>query len=127
MNVLEKLVAVIDQAKGSSVCLNFEETLLVFEAVKHISKDKQLIDKVIRLACFSKNNVDTINNLSKREWEIFKLIGLGFSSREIADLLQISEATVSTHRKKIIKKLSLSGAGKLQKLSMQYIQSNFNN
>jgi len=45
------------------------------------------------------------NNLSKRESEICKLISLGKSEKEVADILFISTATVSTHNKNIRKKL----------------------
>ncbi|MEL6809829.1 MAG: LuxR C-terminal-related transcriptional regulator [Bacteroidota bacterium] len=125
MNLLQKLVSIIEHARAHSIVLNLDETMQLFDAVKHITTDRHLVEKVIHLTTFSKNQETQIKNLSKRESEIFKLIGLGFSSREISDLLQISEATVSTHRKKMIKKLNLSGAGRLQKMSLQYIQNNF--
>jgi len=44
------------------------------------------------------------NSLSPREIEIVELIKEGFSTKMIADKLCISENTVSTHRKNIIRK-----------------------
>ncbi|BAV08605.1 two component transcriptional regulator, LuxR family [Filimonas lacunae] len=45
--------------------------------------------------------------LTRREVEIIKMIGLELTSREISDRLFISELTVSTHRKNILRKLSV--------------------
>ena len=49
--------------------------------------------------------------LSARELEIFRLIGLGKSGKNIAALLGISDKTVSAHRENIKVKLKISGSG----------------
>jgi DNA-binding NarL/FixJ family response regulator len=54
--------------------------------------------------------------LSKQEKEIVYLISLGHVSREIADLLSISKATVDTHRKNIHRKLNTTNTAELLKL-----------
>lgn len=41
---------------------------------------------------------------TKREFEILKLISDGNSSKQIANHLKVTEATVKTHRKNILKK-----------------------
>jgi len=43
--------------------------------------------------------------LSQRESEILQLLSNGYSSREIADKLFISEFTVQTHRKNMLRKM----------------------
>jgi DNA-binding NarL/FixJ family response regulator len=48
-----------------------------------------------------------ISRLSPREAEVFRLIGRGLSSKEIAAAAFISPQTVATHRKKIAAKLGL--------------------
>jgi DNA-binding NarL/FixJ family response regulator len=45
--------------------------------------------------------------LSAREQEVVKLIAEGYSSRQIADALVISEKTVERHRANILEKLSM--------------------
>lgn len=45
--------------------------------------------------------------LTRREVEIIKMIGLELTSKEISDRLYISELTVSTHRKNILRKLNV--------------------
>lgn len=126
MNLLQNLLRIVEKARANKTRLNREDTLQILRSVKNISADPWLLEKIITIVFFSKN-VPKIKNLSKRQTQIFKLIGLGFSSREIGDLLEISEATVSTHRKQMIKKLGLSGAGKLHILAMQYIHIQIEN
>ncbi|PHS64891.1 MAG: hypothetical protein COB12_07390 [Flavobacterium sp.] len=123
MHKLQDLILKINSLKENNEYLSYQETLLVFKALKKISVEKVILEKVIRLIYYSKENDEKIKNLSFRESEIFKLIGFGLSSREISNLLSIQETTVSTHRKNIIKKLALSGAGKLNKIAYQHLQS----
>ena len=49
-------------------------------------------------------------NITNREGEICELISLGKSEKEVADVLCISTATVSTHSKNIRKKLGANCA-----------------
>ena len=44
-------------------------------------------------------------NISKREYEVLKLIDKGFSNQEIASQLFISESTVKTHVSNLLSKL----------------------
>ena len=123
MKFLQNLLTIFQHARINKRRLNYEDTLALLKSVKEISADKLLVEKVIDLLFISKSKGFKIKNLSRRQTQIFVHIGLGFSSREIGYLLQISEDTVSTHRKQIIKKLELSGAGKLQLAAAQYIQN----
>jgi DNA-binding NarL/FixJ family response regulator len=67
------------------------------------------------------NNLDTENNknkgflhlLSNREKQIAKLVAQGCSTAKIANALFISELTVSTHRKNILRKLNLENSVQL--------------
>ena len=60
-------------------------------------------------------NADTpdMNNLSRRELDIIKLIKEGHSSKEIALQLDISLKTVEVHRYNILKKLKLKNTAAL--------------
>jgi len=60
-------------------------------------------------------NTDTVdlNNLSRRELDIIKLIKEGLSSKEIALQLDISLKTVEVHRYNILKKLKLKNTAAL--------------
>lgn len=122
MSILQKILGVLNEAKTENTSLNLQDTLTVFDALKHISTNKTLIEKAVHLIFLVKNNEPKIERLTQRENEIFRLIGIGLTSKEIAEMTRISESTVSTHRKKMIKKLELSGAGQLQKFAMQFIE-----
>lgn len=56
---------------------------------------------------------DTYDLLSIREKEILQLLASGKTNREIADLLNISVATVETHRNNILQKLHLHNLAEL--------------
>ncbi len=121
MNVTQEIIANIEQACSQKQELNIHQTLKIITAYRAISNDPELIDKILNLIkIYSKQELYS-NALSARQNQIFNLIGLDFSSKEIADMLAISEATVSTHRKNIIKKLQISGSGALQKMAYQYL------
>ncbi len=50
---------------------------------------------------------DRYETLSEREREVFQLVAEGHSSKEIADLLSVSPATIETHRTLVLQKLGL--------------------
>ncbi len=54
-----------------------------------------------------------VNSLSQREIEIIQFIKKGFSSKEIAESLDISVKTVEVHRYNVLKKLNLKNAAAL--------------
>lgn len=56
--------------------------------------------------------------LTKREHDILLLMAKGKSSIEISDTLFISAATVSTHRKNILKKLGLNRTSEIMSLAV---------
>ena len=47
--------------------------------------------------------------LTKREKEVFSLLVLNKTTRDIADILEISEKTVRNHISNVIQKLGVSG------------------
>ena len=65
-------------------------------------KDKQGIYQNVYSAAFLAEEYSPL--ISERELEILQLISVGKSSKSIADSLCISEHTVSTHRKNMLKK-----------------------
>jgi DNA-binding NarL/FixJ family response regulator len=76
----------------------------VCDEVKNILADQQLDEQIQQ---------SDINNLSKREIEIAKLIKEGMSSKEASSELGISLKTVEVHRYNILKKLHLKNTAAL--------------
>lgn len=56
---------------------------------------------------------DRYETLSEREREIFQLIAEARTNKEVAELLQISPATVETHRARILQKLDIHNTAEL--------------
>jgi len=51
-----------------------------------------------------------INSLTKREYQILKLIALEYTTKKICETLFISVSTVETHRKNLLKKLKVKNS-----------------
>jgi len=62
---------------------------------------------------------EAVEELTKREIEILKLIAEGYSNTEIGQMLYISPRTVDTHRTNIMKKLNVKNIAGLIKYAIQ--------
>ncbi len=65
----------------------------------------------------------SIDVLSDREFEVFQLFGNGFSTREIAEKLNVSANTVESHRNRIKAKLNLESSAELSRHAIQWVIS----
>lgn len=69
--------------------------------------ERLMLDDYVRRAAGVTTVADRYETLSAREREIFQLIAEARTSREVAELLDISPATVETHRARILQKLDV--------------------
>ncbi len=90
---------------------------VVLEAIRTVAAGQSYYDKKIHLPNAEKNSSKSV--LSSREREILQLIAKGRTSHQIADELFIGKSTVDTHRKNMIRKLGLSGAGELLRYAVE--------
>jgi two-component system nitrate/nitrite response regulator NarL len=90
---------------------------VVLEAIRTVAAGKTYYDKKIVVKETEKNSSKSV--ISKREREILQLIAKGHTSHQIADELFIGKSTVDTHRKNMIRKLGLSGAGELLRYAVE--------
>lgn len=65
-----------------------------------------------------------VETLSNRELEVYRLIGEGVKTSEIAARLHISTKTVETHRQRIKTKLGLDSAAELTRAATQWMLEN---
>lgn len=65
----------------------------------------------------------SIAALTEREFEVLHLIGLGFSSREIAGKLSRSIKTIEAHQANIKEKLNITNSKELMRFAIQWIES----
>ncbi len=61
--------------------------------------------------------------LTQREQEVLNLIGQGKTSKQIAEMLNLSVFTVNNHRKHICKKLGLHSTAQLVAYAVTQTQS----
>jgi two-component system invasion response regulator UvrY len=90
----------------------------MFKAILEIQAGKKYIceeiKNILSEQVISGDDPQTgLNSLSQREIEIISYIKKGFSSKEIADALNISVKTVEVHRYNILKKLNLKNVAAL--------------
>ncbi len=64
------------------------------------------------------DNPPSINNLTKTERNILRMVAQNKTSREIAEELFIASKTVENHRTNISRKLNLSGSHSLIKFAL---------
>jgi len=62
--------------------------------------------------------------LSNRELDVFRLIGQGLTTSEVAGRLHRSVSTVESHREKIKNTLGLKTAGELHRAAVQWVLEN---
>jgi DNA-binding NarL/FixJ family response regulator len=90
----------------------------MFRAIEEVYQGKKYIceeiKNILSEQVMSGDDQPTgLNTLSQREIQIISLIKKGFSSKEIAEALEISVKTVEVHRYNILKKLNLKNAAAL--------------
>ncbi len=70
------------------------------------------------------HNKLSIERLSDRELEVFRLIGTGYGTREMAEGLHLSQKTIETYRAHIKEKLHLQDTNELLRTAIQWVKSN---
>lgn len=65
-------------------------------------------------------NQNLLENLSKREFEVFTLLARGSTVKEIAYELKISIKSVSTYKSRLMAKLGVDGLSDLYKMTVMY-------
>jgi DNA-binding NarL/FixJ family response regulator len=68
-------------------------------------------------------DISPLERLTDRELEVFRLIGLGRSTQEIAKALHLSLKTIETYRAHIKDKIGAATAAELIRAAVQYLES----
>ena len=121
----------LQHQKGHWVYVNHEQNFVEYESglwvvnlIIDITEKEIFNEYLYRIKCGKQRYINSnlpVNNhlnrsgISERELEVIRLIGAGFSSREIADKLFISSHTAITHRKNLIKKFKVRNTAQLIK------------
>lgn len=73
-----------------------------------------------RLAFQDGNEDSEIEQLSARELEVLKLVGLGFTNKEIAGQLYLSVRTIESHRSSFQEKLGISSRAEIVRWALEH-------
>ncbi len=117
------------RAGANGYLMKLEATEHVVSAVRevlagNIYLSAAMHEKLARaLAGPKKMPAGPIASLSEREFEVLHLIGLGFSTREIAEKLNRSVKTIEAHRANIKEKLNIRNGKELMRFAIQWIES----
>lgn len=84
------------------------------------------LSKLLSHSASSDPQDDTVGiaGLANRELQVFRLIGQGLMTNEIADRLNVSPRTIDTYRERLKTKLKLRTAGALNRRAMQWSLKN---
>jgi DNA-binding NarL/FixJ family response regulator len=86
---------------------------------------KAMSDKILRKFSSPPPGLQStpIERLSNRELQVFRLIGQGRGTQQIAEELGLSTKTIDTYREHIKQKLDLADAGALREYAIRWAQS----
>lgn len=106
-----------------------QATAQIIEAIRQVLAGKvylspQMTEKLLHRAVGSRTAAvdrSPVDVLSDRELEVFRLIGQGVKTTEIAKRLHVSDGTIWTYRDRIREKLGLSDGTKLVHYAIQWV------
>lgn len=108
-----------------------EDPEIVLEAIRQVLRGEiylssRMTDRVLRDRFNSTGDpvVSPVDRLSDRELEVFRLIGEGFTTKQIAQQLHLSPKTIDTHRDHIKRKLNVNSVVELTRQAVQWTLEN---
>jgi DNA-binding NarL/FixJ family response regulator len=115
---------------GAMGYINKEQaTGKIIEAIRQVLDGKMYLspamtEKLLKRAVGQDRGRSAIESLSDRELDVFRLIGQGRKTQEIAAQLHLSIKTVETYRDRIREKLDLSDGTELARCAVQWVLEN---
>ena len=88
--------------------------------LEKMGKPGRVLLDILDDVLIDKNAWDKFDSLSQREKEVLKLIARGYNSRELSEVLFVSEHTVKTHRKNISYKLGIKSSSEWVKFAQAF-------
>ncbi len=92
----------------------------VAEALGKILRGERVVGERVLRQSGAGDGAGVLDALSDRELQVFRLLGGGLGSAEIAARLNLSVKTVSTYRERLKLKLSLSSGGSLERAAYEF-------
>ncbi|QQX82966.1 response regulator transcription factor [Cupriavidus necator] len=117
------------RAGANGYLMKLEATEHIVNAIREVLAGNVYLsaamhEKLARaLTAPQRNPAGSIASLSEREFEVLHLIGLGFSTRQIAEKLNRSVKTIEAHQANIKEKLDIPNGKELMRFAIQWIES----
>jgi DNA-binding NarL/FixJ family response regulator len=115
-------------ARGYITKQELDDTLLT--AIHRLLDGEMFMSRKLEVRLAAKfvtgRTLDTssaLNALSDRELQVFRLIGQGRSTRQIAETLHLSIKTIESHREHIKQKLSIESSAELAQRATQWVET----
>jgi len=96
---------------------------VLIDAIRKIANGTTVIDPELaqRMAVANSNGeINPIESLSEREFDVFEKLALGNSVNSIAEVLSLSPSTVGTHLYKVKQKLKVTNMAELTLLAVRH-------
>jgi DNA-binding NarL/FixJ family response regulator len=99
----------------------------LLEAIRQVMAGQVYVSKTVndlmlqRIVTGADHPEGSVHSLSDREFEVFRLIGEGYGTRQIAEKLNISIKTAETHREHIREKLNLNTTFELVQQAIHWL------
>jgi DNA-binding NarL/FixJ family response regulator len=100
----------------------------IIDAIRHVREGKVYLSKfmaerLLKQAVGSTSARYSIDRLSNRELEVFRLVGDGLDTKEVADTMHVSIKTVETYLGRIKEKLNLKSGRELIQRAAQWLSA----
>ena len=117
------------RAGGRGYVMKQEGGKKLMEAIRRVLSGKTYVSEKISakiLDLFAgrpTENSSPVERLTDREFEVFRLIGQGLSTKQIAEKLHVSAKTVEVHRVNIKQKLNIGTAPELIRFAVRWMEA----
>ena len=117
------------RAGGRGYVMKQEGGKKLMEAIRQVLSGKTYVSERISAKIFDlfsgrpTESSSPVERLTDREFEVFRLIGQGLSTKQIAEKLRVSAKTVEVHRVNIKQKLKVATAAELIHFAVRWMDS----
>jgi len=117
------------RAGARGYVMKLRPTEQVLSCIRNVLRGAICVSEEMRtrlLGCLhgDRDTAAGVQQLSDREFEVFRMIGEGHGTREIAGNIKVSISTVETYRAHIKEKLHLNNAMDLIRTAVRWVQEN---
>lgn len=118
------------RAGAKGYIMKHEATERVITAIRRVLAGQIYVSDTMAAKMVSKlatgaaaQNISPVERLSDRELEVFRLIGEGHKTRDVADKLHLSVKTIETYRAHIKEKLGFKDGNELFRFAVEWVSS----